>query len=153
MGKRSDFSRNPKDFYSTPYEGVVPLLPYLNAAEFIEPCAGDGRLIRHLEAHGMKCVYACDIDPLAPGIENKDVLFLGNKLPPAPAIITNPPWSRPSLHAMIDVFRNHAPSWLLFDADWMFSKQAKPYLKFCSRIVSAGRISWMDNSNSKTKYF
>ena len=145
MGKRSNFERKPKDFYATPAEAVIPLLPYVSGS-FIEPCAGDGLLIRHLEAYGLNCTYACDIEPMAEGIEQNDVLFFSATLPPCEQVITNPPWSRPSLHAMIDKFRNHAPTWLLFDADWMFTGQAKPHLKYCSRIVSVGRVSWMGNS-------
>ena len=29
MGKRSNFERNPRDFYPTPKEAVIPLLPHL----------------------------------------------------------------------------------------------------------------------------
>ena len=28
---------------------------------FAEPCCGDGDLVRHLEAHGLRCTYAGDI--------------------------------------------------------------------------------------------
>lgn len=147
MGKRSNFERNPRDFYPTPYEAVLPLLPHVHG-DFIEPCAGDGRLIRHLERYGMKCTYACDIEPMGDGIETLDVLFFGAQLPSCERIITNPPWERDVLHAMIDKFRNHAPTWLLFDADWMFTGQAGPFLKFCDKIVSVGRVSWMGNGQS-----
>ncbi len=146
MGKRSKFERNPRDYYPTPFKAVLPLLPFLaKETEFIEPCAGDGRLIRHLEQFGHRCVYACDIEPQADWIETKDVLFMHEALPPAPAIITNPPWERDVLHCMIEKFRMHSNTWLLFDADWMHTGQAIPYLKFCKRIVSVGRISWMQN--------
>jgi len=46
---------------------------------------------------------------------------------------------------MITDSRNHLPTWLLFDADWMFTGQARPFLKYCDMIVSVGRISWMEN--------
>lgn len=147
MGKRSNFDRKPRDFYPTPYEGVAPLLPYVNG-EFIEPCAGDGRLIRHLEKHGMRCIFACDIEPQGVDIVQKDVLFFNAELPPCSLIITNPPWERESLHKMIDKFRQHAPTWLLFDSDWMFTGQAKPMLRYCARIVSVGRVSWEGNGVS-----
>lgn len=89
MSKRRKFERNPRDYYPTPYEAVPALIPHLIApytarghvANFAEPCAGDGRLIRHLEKHGHKCVYACDIEPQAPDIETQDCLFFGFKLP------------------------------------------------------------------------
>ena len=95
MGKRSNFDRNPRDFYPTPYDAVLPLLGFLSpASTFSEPCAGDGRLIRHLERHGHKCAYACDIEPQAEGIDNQDCLFFGFQLPKSDMIITNTPCDR-----------------------------------------------------------
>ena len=151
MGKRSDFPRNQRDFYPTPYEAVLPLLPHLTPQlRYMEPCAGDGQLVGHLGKHGHECVYACDIEPQAGDIAKEDVLFFDFKLPVinGAMIITNPPWEREVLHRMIDKFRNHAPTWLLFDSDWMFTAQSKPYLKYCAKIVSVGRVSWMGNGQS-----
>lgn len=161
MGKRSNFERKERDFYPTPYEAVVPLLPHIitpysargHVSSFIEPCAGDGRLIKHLEKHGHKCTWAADIEPQAPEIERADVLMMGFKLPECELIITNPPWERNQdgtgpLHEMIELFRNHAPTWLLFDADWMFTGQARPFLQYCSKIVAVGRVSWMGNGSA-----
>lgn len=149
MGKRSNFERNPRDYYPTPIEAVYPLLPYLPAgSSFVEPCAGDGRLVRHLQRFGHRCEYACDIEPQAEGIDTQDVLFFGFKLPAADFIITNPPWERDSLHEMISAFRVQAPTWLLFDADWIHTAQAVPFLRYCQRIVSVGRVSWMENGQS-----
>jgi hypothetical protein len=149
MGKRSTFDRNPRDYYPTPIEAVIPLLPHLApSTQFIEPCAGDGRLIKHLEQFGHRCLYACDIEPQGEGIDKRDVLFFNEPMPTAEAIITNPPWERTALHLMIDKFRLHAPTWLLFDADWIHTAQAAPFLKYCRRIVSVGRVSWMENGTS-----
>jgi len=148
----SDFERKELDKYYTPYEAVIPLLPHLpRCTEFIEPCAGDGRLIRHLESAGHRCLYACDIKPEGEGIEQRDVLFFDAPLPPCRMVISNTPWNRKVLHPMIDLFRNHADSWLLFDAGWMFTAQAKPYLTFCNKIVTVGRISWEGNGISGTE--
>ena len=66
----------------------------------------------------------------------------------ASLIITNPPWTRQILHPMIDHFRSMRPTWLLFDADWMHTKQAIPFLTYCHKIVSVGRVSWMQNGTS-----
>jgi hypothetical protein len=154
VGKRSDFERKENDAYFTPYEAVPPLLPFLKPkTRFIEPCAGDGRLIRHLERHGHKCVYACDIAPQGPKIEKLDcfTLFPGSlftakkKLPRHNMIITNSPWEREPLHRMIEVFTEHADTWLLFDADWKHTVQAKPYRDLCKMVVSVGRVSWEGN--------
>lgn len=128
MGKRSNFDRKPRDYYPTPYEAVLPLLVHLTErSTFIEPCAGDGRLIRHLERHGHRCTYACDIEPQTEGIEQRDVLFFGGRYPSADYIITNPPWERDVLHEMIKTFERERPTWLLFDADWCHTTQARPH--------------------------
>ena len=152
MGKRSDFERNPRDYYPTPYEAVLPLLGHLPAgARFVEPCAGDGRLIRHLQRNGFRCEYACDLEPQAEGIEQKDVLFFNNDLPRGFIYITNPPWGRDILHPMIDLFRTLGPTWLLFDAGWKYTEQSKPFMRFCHTVVSVGRIKWMENTDMTSK--
>jgi hypothetical protein len=59
MGKRSSFERREADFYPTPLDAVVPLIPYLRSVKtFAEPCAGNGDLVRHLESFGLACVYS-----------------------------------------------------------------------------------------------
>ena len=42
-----------------------------------------------------------------------------------------------------------APTWLLFDADWAHTKQAAPYLRHCSHIVSVGRVHWMAGTQAR----
>ena len=149
MGKRSSFDRIPRDYYPSPYEAVVPLFKHLPPhTKFIEPCAGDGRLIRHLESDGHECVYACDIEPQAAGIEQRDVLFFDAPLPPCDLIITNTPWEREVLHAMIDRFTNHCDCWLLFDADWIHTIQASDFMPYLQKIVSIGRVKWFEDSNN-----
>ena len=50
MGKRSDFDRVPRDYYPTPIEAVKPLIDHLDYSfDYVEPCAGDGRLISHIK--------------------------------------------------------------------------------------------------------
>lgn len=95
-----------------------------------------------------KCIYQSDIDPQNEGIEKRDFLFFGGEIPKADIYIMNPPWEREILHPTIEIFRNIAPTWLLFDSDWMFTVQAVPYKKFCQKIVTVGRISWMGNGTS-----
>lgn len=154
MGKRSNFERKKGDFYPTPFEPCAVLFPFLPPRTcFIEPCAGDGRMIEHFESQGHNCIYACDIDPQADGIEKRDVLtcFDGNllsdgfMLPRCEMIITNPPWERAPLHAMIGAFTSHADTWLLFDADWKETLQAGPFGALCRDIVPVGRVSWEGN--------
>lgn len=145
MGKRSNFERIPRDFYPTPYEAVVPLLPHLPFfCEFVEPCAGDGALIRHLERNGHECVCAFDIEPRDPRVREGDALKYTVVNPGL--FITNPPWTRDTLHPMIDMLSSQAPTWLLFDADWMHTKQSAPFIPYLHKIVSVGRVKWIEDS-------
>lgn len=150
MGKRSNFERRDRDFYPTPYEAVVPLLPHLTpSARFCEPCAGDGALVDHLTKHGFDCAEARDIEPRRDNIERKDALttFAGNFT----CFITNPPWDRKILHPLIEHLSDQHPTWLLFDADWMHTKQAAPYMARCLKIVSVGRVKWIPGSKMTGK--
>jgi hypothetical protein len=144
MGKRSTFERAPRDFYPTPPEAVTPLLRHLaRNTVYSEPCAGDGALIRHL-APAALCSDAMDIEPRDAFIRQGDALTadLGNPQ----TFITNPPWSRDVLHPLIIRLSDIAPTWLLFDADWIHTRQAVPFLPRLRRIVSVGRVKWIPDS-------
>ena len=150
MGKRSDFERKPRDYYQTPIEAVEPLLPHLpEGFKFAEPCAGNGALIEHLENKGT-CVWASDIEPQAKGIHTSPYDKLGfEELIESDYIITNPPWDRKILHPMIAFFTLRKDTWLLFDSDWMHTKQSRIYMPFCRKIVSVGRIKWFGDMTGK----
>lgn len=150
MGKRSDFERRERDFYPTPYAAVVPLLGFLMPRTlFVEPCAGDGVLVSHLHRHGHHCVSASDIEPQDPSVKALDVF--NAKIGQGQCFITNPPWDRSILHPLIEHLSSQAPTWLLFDADWMHTKQAVPYLDRLVRIVSVGRVKWIEGSKMTGK--
>jgi hypothetical protein len=38
------------------------------------------------------------------------------------------------------------PTWLLFDADWVHTKQAAPYLSRLRKIVAIGRVKCIPDS-------
>lgn len=150
MGKRSDFERRPRDFYPTPREAVLPLLPHLApGTRFVEPCAGDGALIDALTAAGHVCARAWDIEPRRDDIDQLDALtrLVGN----IDCFITNPPWDRRVLHPMIEHFSDQHPTWLLFDADWQHTRQSVPFLPRLRRIVSVGRVKWIPDSTMTGK--
>lgn len=159
MGKRSSFERVERDFYPTPLEAVLPLFPHWidvtpGVITFVEPCAGDGALSDHIWRNSRRnCKWReFDIEPQSERIFKKDALTLDcNDIRGYDYIVTNPPWDRKILHPMIDHFRNLRPTWLLFDADWMHTKQASPYLKFCKKIVSVGRVKWIPDSKMTGK--
>ena len=151
MGKRSNFERKPRDFYSTPFVAVEPLIEHLpKHFTFAEPCAGNGALVGHLEHYKGICMWASDIEPQLDGIVKNDYSEIGNfEVLESEYIITNPPWDRSLLHPMIDHFSLLRPTWLLFDADWAHTKQSAEYIKRCSKIVSVGRIKWFGNMTGK----
>jgi hypothetical protein len=145
MGKRSTFDRIPRDFYPTPHLAVPPLIPHLRGVRsFAEPCAGDGALVRHLEGFGLRCVYAGDIR------DGQDALELDN-YGAVDCIITNPPYTRSTMHALIQHFLPIAPIWLLIDYDWSATKQAAQYMTHCSDIVILPRLKWFANSKNTGK--
>ena len=154
MGKRSNYVRRERDWYPTPIEAVIPLMAYLpESFTFAEPCAGDARLALHIDTlTDSKAIptLLSDIEPQDDGVEKIDAFDFV-----APSntdyIITNPPWDRKLLHPMIDRFASQRPTWLLFDANWMFTKQAKDYLPYCEKIVTIGRVKWIEDSKGSGK--
>ena len=156
MGKRSTnaFARRAQDFYPTPLAGVLPLLNHLMVGtKFYEPCAGAGDLIDHLQKFGHVCVGASDIadhgehPQVQPGIDCLHLLGVD-----ADMFITNPPWSRSELHAIIEhLMHLKRQAWLLLDADWAHTKQAAPYLEYCRKIVAVGRLKWIPQSKNSGK--
>lgn len=146
MGKRSEFKRIEKDFYPTiDIRAWLALKPHLpDYFTYAEPCCGDGHLIDMMgEA---VCWWSSDISGGWDALDlNKDDLINCDY------IITNPPWSRNILHPMIEHFRMLKPTWLLFDADWAHTKQSSPYMKHCKKIVSIGRLIWIEGTKTTGK--
>jgi hypothetical protein len=140
MGKRSNFERIEKDFYRTPWEAVLPLLSHLPGnIRYIEPCCGDGALIGHLNRN---CVRSFDLETDARAYRlDTDADYF----------ITNPPWTREVLHPIIENLCEQLPTWLLFDADWMHTKQSSELMVHCSTIVSVGRVKWIPGSKMTGK--
>lgn len=158
MGKRSDFERVAKDYYRTfDKRAGISIEPFLKENyKFAEPFCGRGDLIKQLSG---ECIYASDLEP---DEENKLVDLTFHKksysmvsiedIANADYIISNPPWSRDILHLSIEHFASNKPTWFLFDAGWMFTKQAKPYLdKYCTKIVTIGRLIWIEGTTTSGK--
>jgi len=150
MGKRSSFERRDRDYYPTPYEAVLPLVPHLEkGATFIEPCCGDGRLVSHLIDHGLRCECMADIEPINGAWKGDATCDTWHVT--CDYFITNPPWRRDVLHPIILNLSEQKPTWLLFDADWMHTKQAGLLLDRCRQIVSIGRVKWIEGSKMTGK--
>ena len=150
MGKRSDFKKVERSLYKTKdWRAFAALKPFVKPGMvFCEPCAGEGDLIDGLESMGLICSYAGDVEPLREGIKRRDALTLtkpsGGKVK---RIITNPPWDRKILHAMIWRFIDIADEvWLLFDSDWAFTQNAMQFSDVLTDIVAIGRLNWIEGT-------
>lgn len=155
MAKRSDFERVERDYYRTfdPKAGVA-LEAFIDPGlRYIEPFAGAGDLVNQLTY--ANCIIKTDIEPQADDIPQRDAFSytkdelygLGIE-----AIITNPPWARPILHKTINHFALMVPTWLLLDANWIWTKQAKPYIEqYLTDIVTIGRLKWIPNTTMSGK--
>lgn len=145
--------RRARDFYPTiDPRAVAKLVPHLSPGlRYVEPCAGGGHLIDQLAVHGMVCTLAMDLEPQRDDVMRGDALEItgaarcgqtGQKMP----FITNPPWDRQILHALIDHLASIAPTWLLFDAAWKETAQAARFGDICVKIISVGRLKWIEGS-------
>jgi hypothetical protein len=152
----SKFPRRKLDYYPTPREAVLPLAPHLpRGFRFVEPCAGDGRLIGHLTAIGLKCVGSCDSEPKRRDIEQRDAFSLtGDDIPRGAMFITNPPHLWSILRKMIVHFSDLAPTWLLVHADLVHNLGFIPFLPRLRVTASIGRVRWVPGTRDhSTKNF
>lgn len=156
MGKRSNFIRVKNEYYRTfdprACAPLGPLLQHYGASDYAEPCCGLGDLIWQLKGLGLKCLARYDINPRRPGIPFGDARTLSKAdLNGAGNIISNPPWLRPILHALIARFAAMVPTWLLFDADWLHTKQSAPFMDFCTDVLSVGKLRFLPCTNQDGK--
>jgi len=156
MGKRSNFKRRPHDKYRTfDLRAAAALAPHLSwGVRFWEPCAAAGDLVRGIQAFGHECVAATDIAPECEGVYRLDALTASKEdvdTTGATHIITNPVWTRPILHQMITHFSAIRPTWLLFDADWLHTKQSAQYTPLLRKVVSVGRLIWIEGTTTSGK--
>lgn len=153
MAKRSEFERIERDYYRTfdPKAGEALasfLLPNISA---IEPFAGAGDLVN--QTPWINWLAKTDIEPQADEIGQKDAFSYNEKdLESVDLIITNPPWSRPILHKTIEHFAVLKPTWLLIDANYIFTKQASVYIReYLTDIITIGRVKWIPNTKMSGK--
>lgn len=144
MGKRSEFQRIDKDRYFTTDQRATPtkLVEYLKGKTYAEPCYGEGDL-EDLLMDVATCKWRSDIVPFGSIKQVNALSITKRQIDHCDVIVTNPPWSRPVLHDMINHFSKMKPTWLLFDAGWMHTLQSAPYMKYCRAIISVGRLNWI----------
>jgi hypothetical protein len=143
MTKRAagQFERRRADAYDSPALAMLPLLPHLKPhTRYIEPCGGRGCLVQSLAKAGHVLVHGSDL-PVDARTHRYDVRGVA-------LAITNPPWSRPILHAIIVNLSDQLPAWLLVDSDWLFTLQAVPYLNRLRHVVVIGRRRWIEGTDT-----
>lgn len=148
MGKRSSFGRIDKDLYRTiDPRASARVLPFVLAERirsFVEPCYGYGDLPGPFTRAGLEIRGRYDLAPRGRDVVARDGRALTfADLNGADAIITNPPWSRALLHALIARWSAMVPVWLLFDADWAHTGQARHLMALCTDVVAAGRLTFI----------
>src|SRR5262249_47196694 len=88
----------------------------------------------------------------APGIPPADALALTvDDLGGADFAITNPPWTRSLLHPLIVHLSELAPTWLLIDANWVWTRQAAPLWPRLREVAPIGRVRWIPDSPHTSK--
>lgn len=61
-------------------------------------------------------------------------------------VITNPPFEWRVLQPLLDKWINLRPTVLLLPADFMHNQRFSNYLKMCEKVVSIGRVKWIEGS-------
>jgi len=127
---------------------VQPLLRCLEPRTvFIEPCSGDGALVRILESHGHTCSYSCDVDPRDDSVEWNDATLVVPEL--GEIVVTNPPFEQ---HLLTPLLHHWAASksaaWLLLPSDLLMNVWFGPFAAAVCTIAPIGRVSWLGNGQS-----
>jgi hypothetical protein len=143
--------RHERDYYATPERAVEPLIAHLpEYASFCEPCAGDGRLSKHIESLTSDALWPklqFDIEPQAYGIVKKDALTLtSDDLLGVDLLITNPPFEWETLQGMLGLFPILKPTWLLLPFSYACNKRMALYMSICKKVVPIGRVKWFEDS-------
>lgn len=137
--------RRANDFYPTPANVTQALLDReiyrirSHGGTVWEPCAGDGAMVRVLEAYGLS-VFASDVEPRHDGIDTAN--FLMAKRAPAKAMITNPPFALAAdiiEHALATLKLDYV-ALLLKSTYWHADKRASLWQRF--RPSSLYPLTW-----------
>lgn len=163
MSKRSDFEKNPRDYYRTfDRRAGDALAPFIQDVKyFAEPFCGAGDLTHQLqENHGKICMWKSDLEPqpdLSYGVNCKVMDFRDvwhEQIQFCEVMITNPPFTREVFHDAIEHFTGilNIDCWWLMSSDWLFNKgSAKMIDKYVTDVVAIGRMKWIPNSKMSGK--
>lgn len=145
MGKYSKFEeKRPKDFWGTvDSDATKPLAPWVEGKTYAEPCYGDGDLEIQLIGYA-ECKWRSDIRvDTKYGFGTDATILTKEDLYYCDLIITNPPFKWEWLQPLLDHLPTLKPTWLLLPADSMHNKRMAPYMAYCERVLSVGRLYWV----------
>jgi hypothetical protein len=151
MTKRAfqKYERKDQDFYPTPREAVLPVVPYLRRdgiQTFADPCVGDRSMADVLEAEGFACTAWGDLS-YGNGLDARR--WESDYFDGCDAVITNPPWDRASMPAIMTHLSTFRPCWFLIYWDWLSNRAAAPFVdQLVTDIVPIGRVKWIPDSAS-----
>jgi hypothetical protein len=119
----------------------------------MEPCAGAGDLVKHIErlSDGYVCGYACDVEPQETRVVERDALTLDyNDVLGIDLIITNPPFKWDMLKPLLDHLPTLRPTWLLLPFDYACNVRMAHYMSMCKSVVPIGRVKWFEDSKQSS---
>ena len=148
--RESGYQRIERDCYETPEWVTRALLPHLgNIRSVWEPAAGSGKIVRVLEAAGLR-VLSTDISA------GQDFLLAGRQ--PVDAIVTNPPYTSAGLfieHAL-RLTNGGGKVAMLLRTDFDHAKTRWHLFSGCPafarKIVLTKRIRWFENSTGSPSF-
>ena len=118
--------------------------------KYIEPCAGDGSIIKSMKDHA-RCRFACDINPRHPSVIQRDCFDITNaELGGAKTVITNTPFDQHFVRQFVQHFNVRGLSvWLILPAEFMFKAKVGDIMSACEIIVPIGALQWFPNTESR----
>lgn len=139
-----------ESYWPSPAEVVVPkLVRHIRACRYAEPCAGNGKLIGHLQDIA-SCVWASDLCPRHRKIVERSAFSLQPCDVGTDLIITNPPFNAKFIYPFIDhVVHNGFVAWLFLPSDFAFRDRSGYVMPYCERMVAVGQVRFIEDSPSK----
>lgn len=146
------------EYYPTPYEAIELARPLLDPnKKWWEPCAGDGRILRHFN----NVILGTDIEPRSQDVSEGDFTKM-SKPEGIEGVITNPPFSLGYDLVKKSLFEWKIPCLLLMRVEYIAAKARQDVVKYMTdmhivsdlikfqtesgRIVhgnGTGRCAWM----------
>jgi hypothetical protein len=137
-------------YWPSPAEVITPgLVKHIKGLRYAEVCAGNGKLIRHLQPYA-KCVWASDVYSRHGKVVERCALSLTAAEMRTRLVITNPPFSSKFLYRFLDhCIEECLTTWLFLPMDFGLRVTSAFVMPFCERIVAIGPVRFIEDSPSK----